>query len=64
MHKVVSYIPPLPINRVVKLFAIYNILHNIFMEKEKYNIQQICGAITKFFCNIIFKHQDYYITLV
>ena len=32
------YIPPLPINRVVKLFAIYNILHDIFVEKEKYNI--------------------------
>ena len=32
------YIPPLPINRVVKLFAIYNILCNIYMEKEKHNV--------------------------
>ena len=32
------YIPTLPINRVVKLFAIYIILCNIFMEKGKYNV--------------------------
>ena len=35
------YILPLPNNRVLKLSAIYSILHislcNIFVEKEKYN---------------------------
>ena len=34
------YILPLPINRVMKLYATYSILHisfcNIFVEKEKY----------------------------
>ena len=30
------YILPMPNNTVVKLFTIYNILHNIFIEKEKY----------------------------
>ena len=28
------YILPLPNNRVVKLFTVYNVLHNIFIEKE------------------------------
>ena len=46
------YILPLPNNRVMKLYIIYNILHisfhNIFIEKEKYNEQQLCRAITKF----------------
>ena len=47
------YILPLPNNRVMKLYAIYSILcisfQNIFIKKEKYNEQQLCGAITKFF---------------
>ena len=47
------YILPLPNNRVMKLYAIYSILHisfcNIFVKKEKYNEQQSYGAITKFF---------------
>ena len=47
------YILLLPNNRVVKLYAIYRVLHisfcNIFIKKEKYNEQQLCRAITKFF---------------
>ena len=47
------YILPLPNNRVMKLYAIHSILHisfhNISVEKEKFNEQQLCGAITKFF---------------
>ena len=39
--KVVFYIPSLPNNRIVKLFAIYSVLHislhNIFVKKEKYH---------------------------
>ena len=60
------YTLPLPVNRMMKLFVIYNILCisfcNIFVEKEKYKDQQLCGAIAKFFSNIIFKLQEYYIT--
>ena len=37
----------------MKLYAICSILHisflNIFVKKEKYIEQQLCGAITKFF---------------
>ena len=52
VHKVVPILP-LPNYRVMRLYAIYSILHisfcNIFIEKEKYNKQQLCVAITKFF---------------
>ena len=47
------YILPLFNNRVMNLYTIYSVLHisfcYIFVEKEKYNEQQLSGAITKFF---------------
>ena len=46
----------------MKMCAIYSILHfsfhNIFIEKDKYNEQQLCSS----FSDIIFKLQKYYIT--
>ena len=55
-------------NRSVKLLTIYIALHiplcNIFVKKEKYHKFQFCRVIINFFCTIIFRLQEYYITLV
>ena len=55
-------------NRSVKLLTIYIAscipLHNIFVKKEKYHKVQFCGVITIFFFTIIFRLQEYYITML
>ena len=54
-------------NRSVKLLTIYIALCvplcNIFVKKEKYHEFQFCGAVTNFLHNIVFKLQEYYITI-
>ena len=63
------YIPSLLNNRTMKLLVIYSILLislcKIFVEKENimnYNFVGLFLIFTNFFCNIIIKLQDYYIT--
>ena len=62
------YISSMLKNRSVKLLTIYIALCiplcNISVKKEKYHKLQFCGAVTNFFHNIIFKLQNYYITLL
>ena len=57
------YISPMLNNRSMKLLTIYIALyiplHNIFVRKEKYHI-----SILQDLCNIIFKLQESYITVV
>ena len=63
------YIPSLLNKRTMKLLTIYSILHislcDIFAEKKNimnYNYIGLYLIFTNFFCNIIIKLQEYYIT--
>ena len=59
---------PMLNNRSAKLLTIYialcTPLHTIFVKKEKYHEFQFCRTITNFFHTIVFKLQEYYVTIV
>ena len=60
------YILPLPYNRVLKLYTIYNVLHisfcDIFIEKENIMSNNFVGLLLNSFSDIIFELQKYYVT--